>query len=300
MLSMNVRTYVAHAHAHNDNMRHKLTTIFAYGRFLSSSSCSIHLSCVCVCTYSHTQGYSMTSNALLVCRVSSPIAFNFINMTHIKNTTFEHNIGAAIDSTPILGKGFNDLLPFILVPYMLLVACGFFNVVASFLTRNPEFKVKEDYDLLGAGRSVKFGNDDNGNIVISSAGADGSGGSSIFDGSDTEDPILKRGYELINIEFLALQNGILGSHVDVAASKGTSPGILASSASRQPTTSREPAPTRTRSQRFDDVMARAKDAVARVQRKNNSSGSRSSGRPTFSFLRHDEEAGSIETTGLLR
>ena len=80
------------------------------------------LYCCCCCYYTlfqlatfdfnmlvlgHTQGTSMSSNALLICRVSSPIAFNFINMTHVKGTAFDRNIGDAIDGTPVLGKKFN-------------------------------------------------------------------------------------------------------------------------------------------------------------------------------------------------
>lgn len=272
------------------------------------------LSYTCICCYytlfslarfefnilvvGHTQGFSMASNALLVCRISSPIAFNFINMAHVKNTAFDRNIGNQIDSTPILGKGFNDLLPFILLPYMAIVACGFFNTVASFLTRSPNLAFKEDYDLLGSAPTLIA----TGSGGIRRANAD----------SDTEsDPIVKRGYELIAIEKHAMETGgTLGAHVDIAASRATTSSGGGSGSGLH---SRGGPMSSTSAPNFERAKSRAREAAARVHKKNSlgmtspsrpmgGSSQRGQSRPIFSFLSGDQNRNSDsgeEVKGLL-
>ena len=195
-----------------------------------------------------------------------------------------------------------DFLPWFLVPYIVLVALGFFNKIASFITRSPKFNFKvDDYDFL-----AKHGlqeEDGNGSYVnYSSDGLE-------FHGV-VDNPTLKRGYELINIEHQALRNGVLGLHVDIAASKAVSSSSSSTSYNSQSgrDTFAHYRPKASRERSFEESRARAREAVAKINNRNrestqaaNHTSSSSRNTSLFNFMQRpsQNQYGDEEQAGLL-
>ena len=98
--------------------------------------------------------------------------------------------------------------------------------------------------------------------------------------------------------------GVLGAHVDIAASKATSP----AAAARAPGASSSSSSSSSSAPNFERAKDRAREAVARVQRKSSvgmtgTSRPTGGGRPLFSFLsgpdKDKEHGDDHESRGLL-
>ena len=165
---------------------------------------------------------------------------------------------------------------------------AFLLLFASFLTRSPNLAFKDDYDLLGSAPTLIA----TGSGGIRRANAD----------SDTEsDPIVKRGYELIAIEKHAMETGgTLGAHVDIAASRATTSSGGGSGSGLH---SRGGPMSSTSAPNFERAKSRAREAAARVHKKNSlgmtspsrpmgGSSQRGQSRPIFSFLSGDQNRNS--------
>eukprot|EP00894_Picocystis_sp_ML_P003858 jgi/Pico_ML_1/54375/g4733.t1 len=101
----------------------------------------------------HTDGYSLISNAMFMCRFSAPLAFNFlylVQMSGLSNdTVFYRLIGSKMDrAIPFLGDFFNTWAPTVMIPYVLLLILGHgvLNRVVSWLTRTERFSFDDDME----------------------------------------------------------------------------------------------------------------------------------------------------------
>lgn len=135
----------------------------------AEGTCLFFLSYTCTCVYyslyklgsfsfyllvpRHTDGYSLLSNAMFMCRFSAPLAFNFlylVQMSGLSNgTVFYRLIGAKMDrAIPFLGDFFNTWAPTVMIPYVLLlvVGHGVLNRVVSWLTRTERFSFDDDME----------------------------------------------------------------------------------------------------------------------------------------------------------
>lgn len=132
-------------------------------------ACLFFLAYTCTCTYyslykmgsfsfyllvpRHTDGYSLISNAMFMCRFSAPLAFNFlylVQMSGLSNdTVFYRLIGSKMDrAIPFLGDFFNTWAPTVMIPYvvLLIVGHGVLNRVVSWLTRTERFSFDDDME----------------------------------------------------------------------------------------------------------------------------------------------------------
>eukprot|EP00887_Chlorella_sp_A99_P006959 scaffold2.g6959.t1 len=95
----------------------------------------------------HTDAYSLCFSALLVTRFAAPLAFNFMaavvlppssasgGAPDVRATVFYDVFGRLMMKQPLIGLQFTTFAPALLVPYMLVLACGCFNRLSALFRR---------------------------------------------------------------------------------------------------------------------------------------------------------------------
>lgn len=104
----------------------------------------------------HTPPFSLLSNALLACRFSVSISYNFmdamalpensgIRHPDVQNSEFYNVLGRRMD-TSLFGSTFTTYVPIALVPYVAIIALGAFNRVARCFLRSERFSFSDDWE----------------------------------------------------------------------------------------------------------------------------------------------------------
>eukprot|EP00743_Colponemidia_sp_Colp-15_P007313 GILK01007896.1.p1 GENE.GILK01007896.1~~GILK01007896.1.p1 ORF type:complete len:660 (-),score=88.83 GILK01007896.1:177-2114(-) len=145
-----------------------------YGAFITKFVCALPLGFIAYCTWyslfkikvpgwyglyrhKHTDTGSLIFVAETLCRLSAPLAYNFINMIDIPNGITFHEVMGKMNTAPVLGKdGFNNWFPTLLLLFVLLHLLRVFNKLLRTLgLSNYAFtEDKQNLSRIGEGKDM--------------------------------------------------------------------------------------------------------------------------------------------------
>ena len=95
-----------------------------------------------------------------LCRLSTPLAYNFMCMAHYKTTAFvevmgDFNVSKVFSSARYGGDYFQTFFPLLLLPFIVMSMFDVYTRIANLLCRN-KFRYDEDFthDLIDDGKNI--------------------------------------------------------------------------------------------------------------------------------------------------